>query len=235
MKLDVIVAWPKNNDYPLWRLFLSENKEVFNKVYVVFTEAPQGDDYSEFVTSELSKIDNVVVLNSPPLKPGQDWRDVAVKEAFKHSRADWVWFTEQDFEAKGGFFKEVEKMVNDGYQVMAAYQQTRIHPCSIFIKRDLLIKLTLDFGIVPNKLDHFGLIQKQIEEMGVDVGKINPNNYYHYNGLSHNFNLLNMDQEVVYEPVVFARYLAACLEAPVVLHPKFTELAKKAISAYLPQ
>lgn len=235
MNIDVIVAWPRNCDYPLWRLFLKENHQRFNATYIIFTETNDDFDYRKFVSGQLTPLDKVWVMESPEIKAGEDWRNVAICRALRFSRSPWVWFTEQDFEIKGNFFEEVEKKAREGFKIIGAYQDNRLHPCCIFMERDTLIKFTLDFGIVPNQLDHFGLIQQQIEERQLPVARIAEDLYFHYNGLSHNWILVSKGEQPNYQPAEFIAYLESCLEAPVKLDPTFKEIAQKAISAYKAQ
>jgi len=231
MKPDLITVWPKNSDFPLWRLFVEQNRNQFDSVFVVIMEPNQGFDYSEFFTGELNKI-GVTVLTSPILKAGEDWRNIATNEALRHSKSKWVWFTEQDFFPKGGFFEEVRKYQGMGCQVIAAYQGGRMHPCSIFMRREDLDTMVLDFGIVPDQLDHYGLIQKQIKEKKFIIGKSDQKFYHHFNGFSHNWKLVSLHQPAVYEEENFIKHLELCLEAPVTLSPEFIKVAKKATKSY---
>lgn len=232
MKADIIVAWPKNCDYPLWRLFITKFNQRFNQIYIIFTETNKGFDYREFVAYQLNGIKNVWVYDSPEVKSDQDWRNVAIQSALKRSRAPWVWFTEQDFYVQDGFFKEVDRLESEDCQVIAAFQESRMHPCSIFIARDLLIRFEMDFSILPNQLDHFGMIQKQIEEADVKIGKIGERFYFHYNGLSHNWMMVCDGQPPVYKPEEFIEYLKNCLESSVELHDEFKKTANSAILAF---
>jgi len=232
IKPDLIAVWAKNNDFPMWRDFIDNNMARFRKVFVVIMEPNQGFDYSEFFTKELEAI-GVTVLKSPLLKPGEDWRDVAIKEALKHSKSSWIWFTEQDFFPKKGFFDEVGSFQKMGCQVVSAYQENRMHPCSIFIRREILDSLKkLDFGIVPDQLDHFGMIQKQLESRVIAIGKLNPKFYFHFNGFSHNWKLISLGGFAIYEEDKFISHLKKCLKAPINIHPEFVKVAKKAINSY---
>jgi len=226
MKPNIIVSYPKNCDYPLWRQYIKENRELFNKVIVVFTPAT-GFDYSKFLVDELIH-DDVKCLNS--ITPqGRDWRDQAVNQALDFLQPyshEWVWFTEQDFIVKDGFWDFVEKNSNNfRTEAISVYQGDRMHPCSLFIKTTLLNKINTNFGIVEGKLDHFGLIQKHVEKL-TNVVKIPENLYYHYNGFSSNWSLLSNGQQPNYQPEEFKKYLQKSLNCGVNLHPKYEEIAK---------
>ena len=215
----------------MWRLFLEKNRNEFDAVIVAIMEPNHGYDYSEFIKAQLEKLD-VTVVESPKLKAGEDWRDVAAKKALKYSKAKWVWFTEQDFFPKSGFFDQVRKYQSTGCTVVAVYQQTRMHPCSIFIFREALDSLVVDFGIVPGESDHFGLIQKQINEKKLMTGMIRENLYTHLNGFSHNLRLIDNGERANYEEDLFMSHIRSCLNAPVNLHPHFVEIGEKAIKEY---
>ena len=231
-KPDLIVSWPKNCDYPLWRKFITDYRSKFSKVIVVFTEAPIGFDYSNFVTYELGAED-IIFKNSPTVRSGQDWRDVAVCYGLGFSQSDWVFFTEQDFYPKSEFFDEVDEHCINGANVIAVYQGDRMHPCAMFMRFNDLANFYLDFGVKSGEYDHFGRIQKQIEEKGLVVGKISPQAYHHFNGLSHNWRLVSEGQKPNYKPDEFIQYLKDCWDSGVVLHWEFKRVANKAILAYL--
>lgn len=232
MKPDVLVVWAKNNDFPLWRKQMTENMHRFNSLNVVFMEPNQGYDYSDFVRDEMQKI-GARVMNSEPVGPGQDWRDVAIKTYLSLYPVDnWIWFTEQDFFFEPKFFEQVNFASKLAY-VAAVYQDERMHPCSIFMHPKILKKLDLDFGIVPGKLDHFGKIQQQIEEKKITVVKLDES-FYHFNGFSHNWKLIADGQRAVYHEDEFIAHLKLCFadEETTELHSEFVRVALKAIEEY---
>lgn len=225
---DLIVSWPVNNDYPLWREFIHQNRKRFKKVIVVFTEAPGSYNYKKDVTPLLIG-DDIVCMDSPEVYGGEDWRNIAVNAALHASGADWVWFTEQDFFPTPTMFDDLNYFVDDGYRVMAVYQESRMHPCSIFMARDLLSELRLDFGIIPNVSDHFSKIQNQLEQKQERIGKIDPATYTHFNGLSHNWRLITEGQDPNYHAGEFIQYLRDCLLVGVPLVSKWEMTARGAI------
>lgn len=231
--IDLITCWPDNCDYPLWRYQLRKSRDHFDNVIIVFTKTNKGIDYSDFVRAVMSE-DNVTFLQSPSVLPGEDWRNVATNWALKHSDASWVWFTEEDFYTKDGFWEYVkDQMTRWPNDLIAAYQESRMHPCSIFMHRPLLESLTLDFGIIPNVADHFSKIQQQIESMGLEPTKLPEALYYHYNGLSHNWALVSDNQPAVYHDQEFIDYLKRCLTvSEAEIDPTFVSVATRAITAY---
>lgn len=230
---DIIVTWPRNNDYPLWREFIRVSRYRFNEIIVVFMDPNQGPDYSAFVREAMAP-DYVKFIDSPKIGPGEDWRDVAVNAGLFHSiNASWLWFTEQDFFVMDdNFWVEVYTKSYD-FDVIGITQGARLHPACIFIKREALAKTKRRFGIVPGEADHFGQLQKDIEDQemrrcyfadpkGLD--------YKHFNGLSHNWTLLARGEEPNYEKEDFYKYLEACLNADVSIEDNWRQIAQNALS-----
>ena len=209
IKPDLIVTWPKNCDYPLWRSYVKRNRQRFKEVFVVFMEPNQGHDYSGFIMQEMLT-DNVTFLHSPELRSQQDWRNVAVNFALSKSKAGWVWFTEQDFYPRGFFWLEMEKLRRK-FDIVAAFEADRMHPCSVLVKRELINKTKMDFGISKDFSDHFGTFQRDVDKLGITVGKIGKRYYQHYNGMSHNFSLVDRGEKPNYKPEIFCAYLRDCL------------------------
>lgn len=229
---DIIVTWPKNCDYPLWRQFIRDNRTRFNEIIIGLHNSNTGVDYSEFVKGAMHQ-DYVHIFNAPEPRAGiDDWRDLSVNAGLMHSyNADWVFFTEQDFYPRDGFWDEVQKHEDAGCEVIAAYQSDRMHPCCIFVKRTALNKTRKMFGIVPDKSDHFSLFQKDLEDAGVKIGKLNPDTYYHYNGLSQNWYLASIGQVPNYHLPEFIDYLQKCLNLTVPITPEFKQIALAVINA----
>jgi hypothetical protein len=228
MMINVIVSWPRNCDYPLWRQFIRDNRTRFNEIIIAFTETNQGENYRQFVRDAMAD-DNVLFLEAPQPNPerGEDWRNLAVNKMLEHSYiADWVWFTEQDFYPKEGFWEEVGRLEKEGCEVIAVYQSERMHPCCIFINRNALNKTRKNFGIIKDKADHFSMIQKDLENAGVKIGKIDPKTYIHYNGLSQNMVLLGLSEAPNYQPEAFKDWLQGCLSVNVPLDNRFIELTR---------
>mgnify|MGYP003557214952 CR=1 FL=1 len=213
---------------------IRDNRPRFNEVIVAFHETNQGEDYREFVKQAM--FSDYIHFVQPPVPVGiEDWRNVSVNASLLHSyNAPWVMFTEQDFYPSYGFWENVEELENGGCEVIAAYQGPRMHPCCIFVKREVLNKTSKNFGIVPDKLDHFGLFQKEILELGVKVGKVDDNKYHHLNGLSHNWSLASQGQQPNYEVAEFITWLIKCLELGVPIDQRFVGVAMRILEANCP-
>lgn len=227
MNMDVILSWPRNTDFPLFREFLHVNRSLFQKVIIVFTETHQGDDYRDFLRYALAQ-DDITFVDIQPTPPGRDWRDIAVNKALEYSTGEWVWFTEQDFTGKPILFSEVEKIMFNGYaDMVGAYDSKRLHPCCIFIRRELLNLTSRNFGIVPDKLDHFGVLQQELERINPTQNPLPKEWYTHMNGLTHNMNLIYHGQDPNYKPEEFKDYLTRCLlVSSVPKDERFIRLAK---------
>lgn len=235
IKPDLIVSWPIGCDYPPFRDFVRKNRFRFSKVIIIFTPAPNAVfDYSDYVMAAMSG--DGVSFGELDLSMIQgDWRDAAVKLALFLSDSQVLWFTEQDLETSEEFWSDENllKLLNGTSQesLHCVYQGDRMHPCSIFCRRSTVEKTSKNFGILQDKLDHFGLFQLDIERMGIDVTKSDPNHYNHYNGLSHNWQLLTTYKKPNYKPEEFAEWLQKSLSCAktVGLHEKFIKHASRGL------
>ena len=232
VKLDIIVCWPKYLDYPLWRKYISDNRNLFNQIIVVFTEGfTDKVDYRDFLI-KASLTDDITFTMSPEVKPnvyGQgDWRNVAVNwglEVLATMReSEWVYFTEQDFfPINNKFWDEVNSFQKD-CDIIAVFEGTRMHPCNIMIKKEVLAKVNRNFSILAERnFDHFGLFQKSIEKLGFKVGRLSPNNYCHMTGLSQNMTLVMMGKQPNYHPEEFWNYINKCMQLGIEINQHFKD------------
>ena len=226
MKIDLILAWPKSVDYPLWRQFLRDNRQRFNKVIIVFTETNQSPNLQDWLQKTMLQ-DDVVFLENPPYDPKRiDWRNLAITDALKYSDGDWVWFTEQDFIIKDQkFWSEIEGAgKNTG--VIYVNDDGRMHPCSLFLSKEILGKLNKDFSAKPPEYDHFGKIQRQLKYNEIGY-KISSHLYVHLNGLTHNWSLVQQGQQPNYRPEQFRMWVMECMKVKVPLNKLWLLTAKK--------
>lgn len=224
IKPDLIITWPRNNDYPLWRHYIRQNRDLFNKVIVSFMETNSGYDYRQFVYTAMA-VDRITFLPAIIPASGQDWRDVSVNDSLKNSESEWVYFTEQDFFPKDGFWESVEMAFFQGAEVIGVSDAGRLHPCSLLIKRSVLDKTGKYFGIGPGRYDHFGKIQQDLAEIQPKTAIITDDLYKHYNGLSHNFSLLSGGQQPNYKPEDFGDYIKQCLACGIELEQIWVKTA----------
>ena len=230
--VDLIICWPVSVDYPLWREFIKVHRQFFNKVIVVFTKTNQGFNYESFVQDSM-KDEDITFLSSRELKANEDWRNVAVNEALELSSSNWIWFTEQDlFVIHTAFWPMIARFMLEfdaiGYQDGA----TRLHPSNLWVKREWIEKTGKDFGIVPNVKDHFARFFTSLRLSGAKIKKLDdPSPYfYHMNGLSHNWSLLERNEEITYKPDEFKGYLELCLKQDN-LDPRFKEIAERGVKS----
>lgn len=233
MTTDIIMTWPDNCDYPLWRRFIQFNRRAFNQVIIVLMKTNSGVHYGNFIKTVLDN--DCIVVDSPVVEAGQDWRNVAVNYALSMSMAKLIWFTEQDFIIHEGFWDEVNSQFAEGCKVVSVYDQYRMHPCCIFAERSVINETRKDFGIVPNKSDHFSLFQEDIDEMfyeqGLKIGTIDKH-FEHLNGLSSNFYLISNGQEPNYKPERFKKYIEDTLASGMLMHPDFIKVCNSYLDRY---
>jgi hypothetical protein len=220
VKPDVIVCWPRNCDYPLWRQFIADERDRFARVLVVFTEH-DGPDYTGFVTDAMGP--GIECFWSPP-RGNRDWRDVAVNAALDRSDAEWVWFTEQDFliTQPGAFFWRVNFLGQFAHvDAMGWREIPRWHPSCLFVRRSAIEQTDRYFG--PEPIDHFFGFGAQLAPYDlVQRGGLG-GAFEHLQGVSQNDWLRHeagtLDTPGIFNRERFAQYLADCLEVTVPLHP----------------
>lgn len=234
-KPDLIVTWPRNTDYPLWRQFIRDNRTLFEKIIIVFHETNQGYNFREFVTQAMTP-DNITFVETDFLPSGDDWRNWSVNNGLRESESEWIFFTEQDFFPKKGFWQDVQKGFEKGAEVIFAETGGRMHPCCIFIKKSLLNRTHKDFSARPDEgYDHFGRLQKDLTKMDkVSAHVVGEKTYKHYNGLSHNFRLMAIGEDPNYEPRDFLDYLTKCMQVKVPLDSRFVSIVSNYIEKVAP-
>lgn len=225
--IDLIVAWPKHVDYPLWRQMIRDNRERFKKVIVVFTDMQVKDlDYRNFIKEAMAK-DNVAFFDNDLVKAEDDWRNLAVNKALVYSDAEWIWFTEQDFiiTDAGDFWDQVHfHMSNDLVDSISYIEGERLHPCCWFVRRITIEKTGKNFGVVKDKLDHFGLFGEELNRVAQNTVTFKPEGCFHLNGLSQNMHMAQQGEEPNFRPPVFQEYMKSCLAVQVPVHEDFKKL-----------
>lgn len=228
---DIIITWPNNCDYPLWREWIKHARKKFGEVYVIFHDTHSSPNYALFVRDALWN-DRITFVTYGDIPSGEDWRSWGIRYALNDSKADRILFLEQDFFMYEGFWEKVDSYC--AYPVIGILDGVRIHPCFLSMTRKAIDASCKNFGIVPNVSDHFGLIQKDIEAglcgpyTFIPTYKENiPPLYHHMNGLSHNLRLMQEGQKVTYKPDEFRDYLRETLTVLVPLSPVYEESVKK--------
>lgn len=231
---DVIVTWPNNCDYPLWREFVRANRHRFEDVIIVFMETNQGHSYKEFVKKAMAA-DGCIFLDEPTRPAAEDWRNNCVNFGLKYSKSDWVWFTEQDFFPQNNFWQRLDEITKTSLWggVMVA---DRLHPCCLVVHKDVLENTHKDFSARPAEgYDHFGRFQSDIERLNVTHGYWGEEDWIHYNGLSQNFNLMSQGLQPNYHEREFADYLCKCLDVSVDLDQHFVIIVREYLKTLAPE
>lgn len=213
MTIDLIVTWPTGCDFPIWRNFLRHNRERFENVFVIMSNSNTKHDYSSFLKGAFAK-ENVHFRTHDSYVQMEDWRNAAVNCGLMNSKADYVWFTEQDFfiHDPSTFFAQVHTAIKAGTDVLYIKQGDRIHPACLFVKRSVIEKTRKDFGIEPGKSDHFYKFVKDLEAQNLKMKEIDGEgkSWLHLNGLTHNYALIESQDpqkiQNVYQPGLFQLY-----------------------------
>lgn len=210
-KPDVLVVWPKDTDYPLFRYSLEKYREYFDQVYIAISDNGTPEDYTHFLTNNIKDAHFKFI---PRAEAGQDWRSVAVNTMLEKSTADRVLFIEQDFLIKDERFFEVLLNVNE-YDALYYDEQGRMHPALALVPRHLIERTSKDFSARPPAYDHFGLFFKELihlcnatdlETVGLHKGQ----DFYHLAGLTQNYHA-----EPFFKPNEFLTYNRYALKLPI--------------------
>jgi hypothetical protein len=198
MNVDILTIHPRSLDYPIHRAFLRKYEPYYNKAIIAFTGSG-SPDYSDFVRNSVNP-KKVLCINARPHQGSEDWRNVAVHDALAGSSSDWIWFLEQDFFFKPHFIDKLFRATNE-FDAIGFWEANRLHPACLLVRRELINNSRKDFGIIPNELDHFGKFSQDIvaqlgktrigelEKLGLTMEQ----DWYHMQGLTHNFNLLRIN------------------------------------------
>ena len=227
MTPDVIVAWPQNCDYPIWRRFITENRHRFARILVAFTPH-DGPDYRDFVRDALPFAECFDTS-------GGEWRDTAVNAALDRSDADWVWFTEQDFFVYSPSFWDTLRDDRPLDAVGWKDETPRWHPSSLLIRRETIERTTRYFG--PEPVDHFYRFGRDLDAVGrpwslemPPFGLVAGTDWEHLQGLSQNHYLIDRGEDAgVFKRERFRRYLRECL-AVTPLDPRWEANAQKELA-----
>ena len=198
------LIWPIHCDFPLFRLHLKKNHQLFDKIFIVFTNLNQKENYKVHVLNTLP-----FIIHSKPLDKKSDWRDDAVNTSLTlEPFSEYCLFMEQDFLINGDRFWSI---VLDTTADFVYYEEGgRIHPAFALVRRTLVNKTTKDFAAHPPKYDHFGKFFEEITNLtpGINLKKLNlidKIDYYHLGGLTQNYHCFYNNQPL-YKPQDFLYY-----------------------------
>ncbi len=225
--IDVLVAWPRHCDYPLWREQLRYQRGLFGRVLVAFTNHHGRHDYRRFVAGDLDGVAECFdadLAESPNVVA--DWRDIAVNACLERSTADWVLFTEQDLLLRDptGFWERLGRLETAGAAGWKDMGSDRWHPSFLLARRELVEGTRRWFG--PEPVDHFYAFGRELQQL-VEIFDLRDEfgfgcfgetdaDVMHMAGLSHNHRLADSGQPVTFKPDDFAFYLECCLAATAV-------------------
>lgn len=226
-KPDLIVCWPIHLDYPLFRQMIKFNRPKFNKVIVVLTNMNTGKNYADFIRDSM-KADKVTILDCPTVSGEEDWRNVATNKALRFVKSEWVFFTEQDFTIKDGFWDFVQEQMKE-VDYLGALIEGRVHPCCILITTKLLRQTSCDFSVIKDVSDHFSRLQNELS--GKPFCSIPSIYWSHMGGLSQNMHMLINGQNDFYMPDDFKKYVRDCMGVYVPLHEDFLNLFNEYLGA----
>ena len=235
MSTDIVLAWPRHCDYPLWRDWLVKNRPHLGSVVIGFTEHHLENDWRQYVSRELARIGGVRVFDATRAD-GQDWRDTAVNEMLDRSCSEWVWFMEPDFIIRDD--KKFRRAVAKGQMLgdVVGYREDgedRRHPSCLIVRRSAIEKTSRYFGDVP--VDHFHAFCQELERTGARFADLDlrssklsddDGDFTHIGGLSRNEQLVDSREwEEVRRPDEHALYLTLCMKKR--CHPAWSERSKE--------
>ena len=224
---DLIITWPDNCDYPLYREWLAENRARFNQIIVVFTATNQEPRLMFWVAEKLRDI-GCLPLVSPMVPPGADWRNVAIHTGLPYPSSEWILFMEQDYVVtdNAGFWKIVDDALETNNKVIAHYEGERMHPAFLLIQRSLLDNTRRDFGIIKDKADHFYKLYEDLRALQSPIFNLSTANRHahHLNGLSSNMSLVQRGEAPNYKVDEFDKYIRDCFHAEVKLNEEWKRI-----------
>lgn len=230
MKTDLVIVWPDNLDFPLWRKWLFKNENLFENIIIYFN--PQNRDWNllPFLASDRVFPYKSILLKGET-KPG-DWRNNAVNECLKYVKSEWVWFTEQDFFVDKGFFHTIYRGMEKA-DAIGFKENNRFHPACLFVKKSLIDKTTKDFSAKPPQYDHFGKFSQEIHDLGkvetLKRLKLEKDfDFFHHAGLSDNYGLVQLNKPPNANLQEFLVYNASAREVDIKQSEQFIELTHKA-------
>lgn len=244
VKPDIIVTQPYSIDYPLWRAFIQDNRDLFDKVILGYYQDWRKFNFKDFI---MQAMPDAVHVDCGVVPGNKDWRDWCVNAALKESKSDWVLFLETDFIASSGFYRDVFTIVND-YDVVGYSDKerttswqgntgdwsstVRLHPAYILVSRSLIDQTSKDFGAHPDKdRDHFGVFTEELYHLKPRFYDLNKrSDWKHYAGLYSNYMLVQAGNKPNYKPEEFKQYVKLAMNAPVIQDPRFLEWSNECLS-----
>lgn len=194
MNIDIITQYCIYNDYPIWRRNMQKYRDRVRKIILYPSRHHGVIDLESFAKEAFPE----TWVEPVPIDYGvEDWRQAETDPCLKHSDAEWIWFTEQDFFVKNWdkFYDDIEKGMKT-HDMIGWWNPTHfpyMHPCCLFMKRDLFEATTKDFKAHPEipGCDHFAMLTRQAETLNAkiltlqDLGYKNWDDAFHLGGLTY--------------------------------------------------
>lgn len=175
MNIDLISQVCIFTDFPIWKATITKYRDKFNKVILYPSRHHGVIDLEEFWKKVFPE------TWAEPVEidwSREDWRQAEVTPCLTYSNSEWIWFTEADFFVKDWdkFFSDIEGSMQRA-EMIGWWNETQfpyIHPCCLFIKRELLEKTNKDFTPHPEipGADHFSMITRDVERLGAKIIKL---------------------------------------------------------------
>lgn len=238
MNCDILSQVCIFTDYPIWRAMIAKYRDRFNKVILYPSKHHGVIDLEEF----WKKVFKETWVNPVSIDYGtEDWRQAETDPCLSYSDSEWIWFCEADFFVKdwNRFFNDIEKTMKT-VDMIGWWNETQfpyIHPCCLFIKRELLEKTNKDFSPHPEipGSDHFGMLTRDAERLGAKIVKLQDLGYqefedaFHGGGYTYPFQNFNGEETVfgVGRPEIFYAYNYMSRLAKVDQSPFYLDLSYK--------
>lgn len=200
---DILTQWCVFNDYPIFRHHIGKYRHLFGKVILYPSRHHGFRDLEGFAKSVFKE----TWVESVQIDYGtEDWRQAETIPLLPHSDAEWIWFREQDFfvDDWDKFFEDASRLQEeaDVFGWWHGSQFPYVHPCCLFIKRELLEQTNKDFRAHPEipGCDHFAMITRDAERLGAkivklqDIGYKNWKNAFHLAGLTYPYQNWSTDR-----------------------------------------
>jgi len=225
--IDILISHPKHIDYLWFRANFHWIRKYVKKVVISFTQGLEPD-ISGFLmgTHEYKGVD---FITAPVSNGADDWRNLSVRDMIiNHSTSPYVLFLEQDFLMKERFLSSVISYLGL-YDWIYFKDGDRIHPAFSLIKREYMMKTSLNFGVSP-AWDHFGMFHNELQEMKLreaDLKKLEFDNrdFFHMAGFTNNYHCFREGQPL-YKPNEFLSYNHYARELPMLKDAGFDELCQ---------
>ena len=197
--IDIITCNPRDVLYPWWMARMNKDRDLFKDIIIMITGGSTDTDYSNYIRGHLKHPTVIDKFEDD----GTDWRNSAINEALKHSKADYVLFLEQDFLVVDGFFQTLFNKLQESHTSSIGFRDgNRLHPACLLVRKNILDKTNKDFSVDKDVGDHFYKFTNNLAEYSNILDMEGLPEHYHLAGLTQNYRLT----ENWYQPQTFNQY-----------------------------